>query len=91
MLSAWINQITQPKLLNVAQALKIGVLNDVINQLVSDGDEAINRIVDDFLFVHFQNSLLMDTQLIETCRPTKKTRLLSDCNIKLVLIGNEIA
>jgi hypothetical protein len=61
MLCAWINQITQPKLLNVAQALKIGVLDDIIDQLASNGDEAINRIVDDFLFVHFQNSLLMDT------------------------------
>jgi hypothetical protein len=61
MLCAWINQITQPKLLNVAQALKIGVLDDIIDQLASNGYKAINRIVDDFLFVHFQNSLLMDT------------------------------
>ena len=61
MLCTWIHQITQPKLLNVAQALKIGVLDDIIDQLASNGYEAINRIVDDFLFVHFQNSLLMDT------------------------------
>ena len=40
-----------PQLLNVAQALKVWVVYQVINQFGWYADEPVNRVVDDFPFI----------------------------------------
>ena len=51
-LRAWVNQIAEAKLLDVPKPLKIRMLDQIIDQLAADGDEPVNGVVDDFLFVH---------------------------------------
>ncbi len=48
---ARINQIGDAQLFNVPQALKPWVRNDVEDKITSDVDEAVERIVDNFLLV----------------------------------------
>ena len=48
---AWIHQIGHADLLDAPKPLKIRVFNDVEMQLVWDADEAIDGVVEDFLFV----------------------------------------
>ncbi len=41
----------EPKLTDTPQALKIGMFNEVKNQVVGNADEAVNRIVKYFSFI----------------------------------------
>ncbi len=50
----------QPKLQDSAQALEIGMFNDIEDQCVGDGDQPVNRIVDDLQLVRgVQNRLFL--------------------------------
>ena len=51
MQSAGVNQMGHPQLFNVAQALKVWVIYQVIHQFGWYADEPVNRVVYDFLFV----------------------------------------
>ena len=46
-----VNQIGETKLPNVSKSLKIGMFDQIKNQLTSDGNETINRVVDNLSFV----------------------------------------
>ena len=48
---AWKYQMTHAQLPNSPQALKIGVFNEVKQDIVWQGKEAIQRVVDIFAFV----------------------------------------
>ena len=52
MLGAWIDQVGESGLFDPPQALEQGMLNQVEDQGRSDGDEPIDRIVDELHFVH---------------------------------------
>lgn len=51
MMRARINVVGKPKLVDSAQPLKIRMLNQVENQLKGNGDETVNRVVENFVFV----------------------------------------
>ncbi len=46
-----INKVGDPKLFDSSEPLNIRVLNNVVDQFVWDGNESVNGIVNDFLFV----------------------------------------
>jgi len=46
-----INVIGQPELRDSAQPLKIRMLNEVENQVKGNGDEAVNRVVENLMFI----------------------------------------
>jgi len=46
-----VDVLSQPELTDPAQPLKPGMLHHVEEELIGDGDETIDRIVDMFLFV----------------------------------------
>ena len=48
---ARINVIRQSKLFDMPQPLKVRMWNNVEDQVAWNGDETIDRIVDDFLFI----------------------------------------
>jgi hypothetical protein len=50
--STGINIIAKAQLLNAAQALKIGMLDNIKYQLVRNGDKPMHRVVEYFAFVH---------------------------------------
>jgi hypothetical protein len=47
------NIIAQPKLLNPAQPLKIGMLYDIEYQFMRNGNETMNGIVEYLALIHF--------------------------------------
>ena len=47
----WIHQIGHTDLFDAPKSLEIRVLDDVEMQLVGDADEAVNGVVENFLFV----------------------------------------
>lgn len=46
-----INVIGQTELRDSAQPLKIRMLNEVENQVKRNGDEAVNRVVENLMFI----------------------------------------
>ena len=48
---SWVHQIGHADLLDAPKPLEIWMLDNIKMQFVWDTDEAINRIVEDFLFV----------------------------------------
>lgn len=46
-----INVIGQSELRDSAQPLKIRMLNEVENQVKGNGDEAVNRVVENLMFI----------------------------------------
>lgn len=48
---AWIHHVGHAHLLDAAQTLEIGVLDDVEMQLVGYAHKTVNRVVEDFLLV----------------------------------------
>lgn len=52
MLGSRINKVGQTQLFDPAQALKPGMVDQVINQIAGQGGESIDRIVDNLSFVH---------------------------------------
>ena len=51
MYGARINEVGKSELANAAQALNIGVVHEVKTQLMLNGDESVDRIVKNFVFV----------------------------------------
>jgi len=47
-----VHEAGEPELLNAPQPLKVPVLNEVEEKLRRDSDEAVDRVVENFLFVH---------------------------------------
>lgn len=52
MLGSRVNKIGKTQLFDPAQALKPGVMDQVVNQIAGQGGESIDRIVDNLSFVH---------------------------------------
>lgn len=52
--SARINQASEAQLSDPPKSLKEGVFYDLKDQITGYRDEAIDRIIDDFIFVDFQ-------------------------------------
>ena len=42
----------KPKLRNAAQALKIRMLDKIKDQLIRNGDEPVNGIIENFVFIN---------------------------------------
>ena len=66
----WVDLIRESQLLDPPQSLKIGMLDHVEHQVIGDGDEPVNRVVDVLSFVsdwriHVGFGFIMD--LINIC------------------------
>ena len=46
-----VNQVCKPKLLNAPESLKVGMLNQIKQELIGDRHKPINGIVNNFLFI----------------------------------------
>ena len=57
MVGPWIHQVGHADLLDAPKSLEIRVLDNVEMKLVGDADKAIDRVVEDFLFVGLGNHL----------------------------------
>jgi hypothetical protein len=68
-----INQLCKPHLFDAPKSLEIRVIDDVENQLISDGDEPVDRIIDNLPFVQVLcfNSLKFELLLnFDSCKDT---------------------
>ena len=52
-----VDQMGKPKLADPSQTLNVGVVHEVKTQRVLNGDEPVNRIVQDFMFVVIRHEL----------------------------------
>ena len=75
---SWIHQIGESQLLDVAQPLKIRMRDNVENNLILDGEEAIDGVVDDFPFVGHNSPIALMVLLLG-----KQTSMLGQQLLKL--------
>ncbi len=55
MQSARVNKIAEAQLFYIPQPLKVRMLNQVMDQITLYGDESVDRVVNDFLFIQSIN------------------------------------
>jgi hypothetical protein len=52
----WVDKFGQAQLLNMAESLEVWVFDKLKNQFTANGNETIDRIIDDFWFLHARMS-----------------------------------
>lgn len=49
MVGSWVHEVGESKLGDSTQALKVGVVDQLVNQRIFNGNKPINRVVNDFV------------------------------------------
>ena len=49
MIRSWVNKVGEPERGDASEALKVGVVDQLVNQRIFDGNKPVNRVVNDFV------------------------------------------